>query len=74
MSEQHLHTGKVNEAEEVLDVVFPSGNEAAEVLHPGEQAFHSPTAAIATELATVLSSAAVRSDHLDVVQFPHPLV
>ncbi len=42
MPEEHLHTGEVDEAEEVLDVLLPSRNEPAEVLHPGEQAFHSP--------------------------------
>ena len=29
-----MKAGKLDEAEEVLDVVFPSGDEAAEVVHP----------------------------------------
>jgi hypothetical protein len=28
--------GEVDESEEVFDVVFPSGDEAVEVVHPGE--------------------------------------
>lgn len=57
MSEQHVETGKMDEAEEVLDVVFPSGDEAAEVVHPGEESLHFPAFSIAAELATILSSA-----------------
>ena len=30
----------MDEAEEVFDVVFPPGNEAAEVVHPCEEPFH----------------------------------
>ena len=37
MPEHHLQTGEMYEAEEVLDVVFPSGDEAAEIVHPGKQ-------------------------------------
>jgi hypothetical protein len=33
VSKQHLEAGDVDEAEEVLDVVFPSGDKAAEVMH-----------------------------------------
>ncbi len=47
MSEQHLQTGKVDEAEEVVDVVFPASDQAAEVVHPGEEAFHAPAPPIA---------------------------
>ena len=32
--------GEVNEAEEILDVVFPSSDEAAEVWRPGEEPLH----------------------------------
>ena len=34
MPEQDVKAGELNKAEEVLDVVFPSGDEAAEVVHP----------------------------------------
>jgi hypothetical protein len=36
MSEQHMKAGKANEAEEVLDVISPTGDKAAEVLHLDE--------------------------------------
>jgi hypothetical protein len=36
MPEQHLKAVGVDEAEEVLDVGFPSGNESAEVVHSGK--------------------------------------
>jgi hypothetical protein len=43
--------GKLDEAEEVLDVVFPSGDEAAEAVHPGKESLHFPAFSIAAELA-----------------------
>jgi hypothetical protein len=36
MPKQEVEAGEADEAEEVLDVVLPSGNEAAEVVHPRE--------------------------------------
>jgi hypothetical protein len=44
----------VDEAEEVFDVIFPSGDEAAKVVHPGEEPFHFPAPAIAAQLSAVL--------------------
>ena len=71
MSEHHLKAGEMDEAEEVFDVVFPSGNEAAEVVHPGKEPFHFPAPAIATQLTPVLGTAlpvgAVGRDQLDAV-------
>ncbi len=77
MSEEHLQTGEVDEAEEVLDVIFPSGDESAKILHPGEQAFHSPASPIAAQRASILrlaASASVWGDHLDAVLFAQPLI
>ena len=37
MPEQDVKACEVNKAEEVLDVVFPSGDESAEVVHPGKE-------------------------------------
>ena len=65
-----MHAGEVEEAEEVFDVVFPSGDEAAEGVEPGEEAFDFPALAIAAQLAPVLGLAplaAVGSDQLDAV-------
>ena len=62
---------EMNEAEEVFDVVFPSGDESAEVLHPCEEPFHFPSSSISPQLASILSllspTAPVWGDQLDVV-------
>jgi hypothetical protein len=69
MSEQQVKAGKVDEAEEVLDVVFPSSDEAAEVMHPDEEPFHPPAPAVAAHGALVLGVSSFRSragcDHFD---------
>ena len=57
MSEQQVEAGKLDEAEEVLDVIFPSSDEAAEVVHPCEEPLNFPASAIAAQLATVLGFA-----------------
>ena len=70
MSEQDVKTGKVDEAEEVLDVVLPASDEAAEVMHPDEEPLHLPALSVAAQLAPILTPASiapVRRDHLDVV-------
>jgi hypothetical protein len=38
----------------VLDVVFPASDEAAEVVHPGEEAFYLPTSAVAAQRGGIL--------------------
>lgn len=70
MSEQHVKAGKVDETEEVLDVVFPSRDEAAEVVHPREETLHLPALAVAAQLASILTPASIAPvgrNHLDVV-------
>jgi len=71
MSEEHEQAGEMDEAKEVFDMVFPSGDEAAVVLHPGKDAFDLPSASIAAErsaiLCPLLAVASVGRDHLDVV-------
>lgn len=68
----------MNEAEEVFDVMFPSCDESAEVLHPCEEPFHFPSSAIPPQLASILrllpAAATVRGDHFDVVFGGEPLV
>jgi hypothetical protein len=51
-----VEAGKVDEAEEVLDVVFPAGDEAAEVVYPREKPLHLPALSVAAQLAAILSS------------------
>ena len=53
MPEQEVKARELNKAEEVLDVVLPSGNEAAEVVHPGEEPFHFPARTVATQLSSI---------------------
>jgi hypothetical protein len=47
MPEQDVKAGELNKAEEVVDVVLPPGDEAAEVVHPSEEPFHFPPSTIA---------------------------
>src|SRR5512136_1818968 len=70
MSEQEVEAGQPHEAEEGVDVVLPAGDEAAEVVHPGEESLHAPATPIATQFAPVLRLAPlapVRRDQLDAV-------
>ena len=70
MSEQEVKAGELNKAEEVLDVVLPASDEAAEVVHPGEEPFHLPAPTVAAQHSSILSSASalpVRGDQFDVV-------
>jgi hypothetical protein len=61
----------MDEVEEVFDVVFSSGEDSAESLHPCEEPFHFPSPAISPKFATILSlvstTAPVRGNHFDVV-------
>ena len=54
-------------------MVFPSGDEAAKVVHPGKEAFHLPAFSIAAELAAILCSASpsasIRRNQFDSVLF-----
>jgi hypothetical protein len=76
MSEQQGKAGKEDEAEEVLDVVSPSSDEAAEDVHPGKEPLHFAASSIAAQLAAILSSALaaapVRGNQFDpVLVFEH---
>ena len=71
MPEHHIQASKMDESEEVFDVVFPSIDESSEVMHPGEEVLYFPALAVAAQLATILgfvfSSTSVRRDQLDAV-------
>jgi hypothetical protein len=54
--EEYHQAGELDEAEEIVDVVFPSNNESAVVVHLGEEAFDFPSAAIAAEQSPILRS------------------
>ena len=49
----------MNEAEKVLDMVLPSGDQAAEVMEPRKQPLHSPASAVTTQFAAILAFAPV---------------
>jgi hypothetical protein len=55
----------------VPDVIFPSGDESTEVMHPGKEPLDVPSPAIAAQLASILSSAfaatPIGRDQLDAV-------
>ena len=62
----------MDKAEEVFDVVFPSSDESAKVVHPGEKPLHFPSSLVAAQLASILrlaAPAAVGRDQLDAVLF-----
>ena len=67
----------MDEPEEVLDVVLPTSDDAAEVVHPGEKPFYLPTSAVAAQLSFVLgmaSGAPVRGDQFDAVLPLEPFI
>ena len=60
----------MQEPKEVFDVIFPPGDEAAEVVQPCEQPFHLPASAVTTQFAALLALAPVAPigrDQLDPV-------
>src|SRR5579859_1005270 len=71
MPEQDDDTGELNQPHVVLDVVFVTHNQSAEVVEPGKQSLHFPTSSESTERPTVLrfvvrpASLSVWRDHLD---------
>src|SRR5260221_9230400 len=71
MPEQDPSTGELQNAEEVLDVIFPACDEAAGVVEPGEETFDLPAAAGAAQGASILrgcpTAPAMPGDHLDAV-------
>jgi hypothetical protein len=42
MPDPQVKAGKVDEAEEILDVIFPSGDKAAEVVQPCKEPLDFP--------------------------------
>jgi hypothetical protein len=77
MPEQHVKAGEVDKAEEVLDVVFQSGDESAEAVHPGEESLHLPAFSVLAQPSPVLAPvpvAPVGRDHLDAVFLLEPAV
>ena len=77
MPQQDQHAAKLDHAEEVGGVSFPSRSESAEVLQPGEQSFDFPAAKITTQRSAVLSSfsfSSIGRDHFDAVLVAKPRI
>jgi hypothetical protein len=49
MPEEHHEAGMLGEAEEVIDMVLPSRDEAEVVLQPGKEPFNFPVSAVAAQ-------------------------
>lgn len=67
----------MDEAEEVFNVVFPSSDEPAEVVHPCEESLHFPASAVTAQLTGILTPAAVAPvgrDHLDAILVLEPAI
>lgn len=77
MPQEDHRAAKLDHAEEVGGVSFPSACKSAEVLQPCEESFDLPAAHIAAKRSSVLSFpsfASVGSDHLDAVQLAEPRI
>ena len=72
MSQQDQHAGKLNHAEKITAMTFPTHQQAPEVLQPGEQPLDFPPAFVTPEFSSVLAVrsgaiATMRCDQLDAV-------
>jgi hypothetical protein len=56
MSVHDVEAGQLKGAEEILDMVLPSSDEATNVMHPCKESFHLPVSAIAAQGAPLLCS------------------
>src|SRR5580704_6885735 len=69
MPQEDYGASELNHPEEVLWVVFPANNDTTKIMQPRKQALDFPTAAVATQHATILcgfpaARGSVRSDQL----------
>jgi hypothetical protein len=79
MPQKNNEAAELEHAEEIGFVIFPAADESAEVVEPSEQALDFPSAAVATQFATVLGMfpaaiELVRCDESDAMLFPKALV
>jgi hypothetical protein len=52
MPQQDCRASELKYAKEVFEVAFPAGDDATEIMHPGEQSLDPPAATIAAQRAT----------------------
>src|SRR5712691_5533595 len=80
MPQKDNDTGELDQADVVLDVVFVTNHQAAEVVEPSEQPLDFPPALEATQGSTVLSfgfgstAPTMRGDHFSAKTVEHFLV
>ena|SRR2546423_15151451 len=79
MPQEDDETAELDHGEEVGLMIFPAGNQSAEVMKPGEEPFDFPAATVATQFAAVLSALAeaivlVGRDESNMVFLPQALV
>jgi len=79
MSQEDNSASELDHPEEILWVIFPANDNATKVMKPSEQALDLPTAAVATQTATVLccggyAHKSVRRDELHTVALLDALV
>src|ERR1700674_4535528 len=55
MPQEDNGASELNHPEEILWVVFPANDRATKIMQPSKQSFDFPTAAVATQSATILS-------------------
>ncbi len=54
MLEQNAHASELDHPRKVLDVTFPSGDEAPRVVQPGEDAFHDRSPFVTPQRVSIL--------------------
>lgn len=54
MPQQQRDVSKPDHAQEVLDVIFPAGDQATEPVQPGEQPLDAPASSVAAQWAAIL--------------------
>ena len=70
MPEQDAGAGQLQQAEKVLDMIFPARDQAARVVEPGKEPFDFPATAVATQRTSILggtATGAIGRDHLGAV-------
>jgi hypothetical protein len=74
MPKKDCRANELKHAEEVFEVAFPTGDDAAEIMHPGKQSLDLRAATTAAQRATVLRGGfaaipAVRGNQLHTPSF-----
>ena len=79
ITQQDDNASKLQHAEKIISMIFPTGNQSSEIMQPGEQALHFPSASIASQYPSILGFRFLavyfmRSDKLGSIQLAKPVV